>query len=236
MSFARNVSRLKFKSAEILHLKQQLAAYRTSMKKQKITELEDRLATVYESCSNLQDSTPIDIIFGDICHNPNVDPHGRRYSVEMISWACEIQDLSTVAYETIRAILPLPSDRLLRIEFLNCKLRVQQSLTNLSLIDELLRVWSLSNRVDPETSHSIQAILSVDALSIHPMITIYEMGKSKASKISRSFHCLASLSNLFSIHESSRNLFISTGMQHTHHYLSIKPSHYHPSLNVVQFM
>jgi hypothetical protein len=63
------------------------------------------------------------------------------------------------------------------MEFLNCKLRVQHSLTNLSLIDELLRVWSLSNRVNLETSHPIQAILSVDAVSLRQMITIYENGE-----------------------------------------------------------
>jgi hypothetical protein len=74
-SVARNASLLKFKSAEILHLKQQLAAYRTSMKKQrqKITDLEDKLTITYESCYNLQDSTATDIIFGDLCHNRNVD-------------------------------------------------------------------------------------------------------------------------------------------------------------------
>jgi hypothetical protein len=149
-------------------LKQQLAAYRTSMKKQrqKITDLEDKLVTAYESCANLQGSTPIEIFFGDLCHNRNVDPRGRRYYVETISWAREIQDLGPVACETVHAILPLPSERLLRMEFLDCKLGVQQSLTNLSLIDKLLRVWSLSNRVNLETSHPIQAILSVDAVSI----------------------------------------------------------------------
>jgi hypothetical protein len=154
--------------------------------RQKITDLEDKWAITYESCANLQDFIPIDIIFGDVCHNSNVDPDGRRWSVEAISWAREIQDLSPVAYETVRAILPLPSEKLLHMEFLNCKLRVQQSLKNLSLIDDLLRVWSLSNRVNLGTSHPIQGILSVDAVSIRPMIQFTKMGKSKASKISRS--------------------------------------------------
>jgi hypothetical protein len=121
-------------------LKQQLAVYRTSMKKhkQKITNLEDKLAIIYELCANLQNSTTIGIIFGDLCHNRNVDPHDRRCSVETISWAPEIQDLSPVAHDTVRAILPLPSERLLRIEFFNWKLREQQSLTNFSLIDDSL--------------------------------------------------------------------------------------------------
>jgi hypothetical protein len=178
-SFAGNASLLKFTSAEILHLQQQLTAYRTSMKKQrhKITDLEHKLATAYESYTNIQDSTAIDIIFGDLSHNRNVDPHGRRYSVEMISWAREIQDPSPVAYETVRAILPLPSERLLCMELLNCKLRVQSSLTNLSLIDELLRVWSRSNRVNLEISHPMQAILSIDTVSIRPMSTIDENGE-----------------------------------------------------------
>jgi hypothetical protein len=179
--FARNASLLKFKSAEILHLKQQLAAYRTSMKKhrQKITDLEEKMATAYESCANLQDSTTVNTIFGDLCRNRTIDPHGRGSSVGSISWAREIQDLNPVAYATVRAILPLPSKRLLRMEFLNCKLRVQQLLTNLSLIDELSRVWSFSIRVNLETSHPIQAILSVDTVSIRPMITIYEKGEIK---------------------------------------------------------
>jgi hypothetical protein len=59
--------------------------------RQKISDLEDKLAVAYESCTNFQDSTPIDIIFDDLCRNRNVDPHGRRYSVETISWAREIQ-------------------------------------------------------------------------------------------------------------------------------------------------
>jgi hypothetical protein len=65
--------------------------------RQKITDLEDKLATTSESCANLHDSTLIHITFGDLCHNRNVDPHGRRYSVETISWAREIQYLSPVA-------------------------------------------------------------------------------------------------------------------------------------------
>jgi hypothetical protein len=63
------------------------------------------------------------------------------------------------------------------MEFLNYKLRLRYSLTNLSLNDELLRVSSLSNRVNLETSHPIQVILSVDAVSIPPMITICENGE-----------------------------------------------------------
>jgi hypothetical protein len=78
-SFARNASLLKFKWVEILHLKQQLAAYRTSIKKQKqkITDLKDKLLTVSELCANLQDSTSIDMIFGGLGHNLNYDPHSR---------------------------------------------------------------------------------------------------------------------------------------------------------------
>jgi hypothetical protein len=92
MSFARSATLPKFKSAEILHLKQQLAAYRTSRKKQrqKITDLEEKLATAYESSTNLQDSTSIDIIFGDLCHNRNVDLHGftSRDVLLRSKWDC----------------------------------------------------------------------------------------------------------------------------------------------------
>jgi hypothetical protein len=122
------------------------------------------------------------------------------------------------------------------MEFLNCKLRVQQSLTNLNLIDELLRVWSLSNRANLETSHPIQAILSVGAVSIHPMITIYENGEIEGIE---DFTNLTSpgLFTQFALHPRKFQEFIH---QHwnagIHHYLSIKSSHYRPSLHIVQSM
>jgi hypothetical protein len=50
------------------------------------------------------------------------------------------------------------------MEFFDCKHRVQQSLMSLSLADELLTLWSLSNRVTLDTNHQIEAILAVDAV------------------------------------------------------------------------
>jgi hypothetical protein len=63
------------------------------------------------------------------------------------------------------------------MEFFDCKHRVQQSLTNLSLLDELLTIWSLSNCVTLDTNHQIEAIIPVEAVAIRLVITIYDNGE-----------------------------------------------------------
>jgi hypothetical protein len=78
---------LKFKSVAITLLKQHIAVYQPSIKKQhqKITDLEDEHELSRDLIANRSDSLPADIIFGDLCHNRNVNPHGWRYSLETLS-------------------------------------------------------------------------------------------------------------------------------------------------------
>jgi 1,4-dihydroxy-2-naphthoyl-CoA synthase len=104
-ALARNASLLKLKSTEILRLKQQIAAYRTSSKKhhRHIADLEDELETARESVHAVVNPTPFDVIYADLFRNRDVDPSGRRYSMETISWAREISDLSPAAYKVVRA-------------------------------------------------------------------------------------------------------------------------------------
>jgi hypothetical protein len=178
-SSARSAGLLKFKSTAITHLEQHIAAYQTLIKKQrqKIADFEGELELSRDLLSNRSDSIPSDILFGDLYHNRNVNPHGLRYSLETLSWAREIHSLSPIAYAAIRSVLPFPSKTLLRMAFFDCKHRVQQSLANLSLVDELFTIWSLSNRVTLDINHQIEAILAVDAVAIRPVITIYENGE-----------------------------------------------------------
>jgi hypothetical protein len=70
-SSPRSARLLKFKSVAITHLKQEIAAYRTSIKKQsqKITDVEDELESFCDLIANRSDSPPSDIIFSDLCHN-----------------------------------------------------------------------------------------------------------------------------------------------------------------------
>jgi type IV secretory pathway VirD2 relaxase len=70
-----------------MHLAGQIAASRTSIKKQhqKIADLEDELELSRDFLSSRSDSIPADIIIGDLCHNRNVNPHGRRDSLETLS-------------------------------------------------------------------------------------------------------------------------------------------------------
>jgi hypothetical protein len=117
-SSARSARLLKFKSTAITHLKQHIAASRTPIKKQrqKIADLADELGFSRDLLSSQSDSIPADIIFGDLCHNRNVNPHGRRYSLETLSSAREIHSRSPSADEIIRSVLPLPPETLLRME------------------------------------------------------------------------------------------------------------------------
>jgi hypothetical protein len=48
---------------------------------------------------------------------------------------------------------------------------------NLSLMNNLLTIWSLSNCITLHPKHQIGAILAVDAMAICPVIPIYESGE-----------------------------------------------------------
>jgi hypothetical protein len=63
------------------------------------------------------------------------------------------------------------------MKFFDCKLRVEESLTNLSRVDDCRTIRSLSNRVVFDLKHQIDAILAVDTMTIRLVITIYENGE-----------------------------------------------------------
>jgi hypothetical protein len=174
---ARKASLLKFKSTEIKHLKQQVAGCRTFMKtqRQRIADLEEELDNARESLHTVN-ATPADVIYSDLSRNRGVHPSGRRYSIDTISWAREIADLSPAAYEVVRAILPVPSCTLLRSKFLDFKHRVQRALMDTSFIDDLIEIWRRLNGSEAFPG-PIPAILSVDAVAIRPLITVHEDGR-----------------------------------------------------------
>jgi flagellar biosynthesis chaperone FliJ len=74
---ARSARLLKVKSVTVIHLKQQIDTYQTSIKKQsqKVTDLEDELELSRDFITNRSNSLPADIILGDLYHNRNVNPH-----------------------------------------------------------------------------------------------------------------------------------------------------------------
>jgi hypothetical protein len=63
------------------------------------------------------------------------------------------------------------------MELFDCKLRVRQSLTNLSSVDDVLTIWSLFNHLPLDPKHQIDAILAADVVPIRAVITIYENGE-----------------------------------------------------------
>jgi hypothetical protein len=63
------------------------------------------------------------------------------------------------------------------MEVFDCKLRVQQSLMNLTLVNDLLTMWSAFNRAALDSKHQIDAILAVHAVAIRSVTAICENGK-----------------------------------------------------------
>jgi hypothetical protein len=73
---------------------------------------------------------PLDRILADIARNKSLHPNGRPYSLDILIWANEIFTTSPAAYRTVQAILPIPSEELLRERFLDFTLGIRHALTN----------------------------------------------------------------------------------------------------------
>jgi hypothetical protein len=127
-SSARSARLLKSKSFVITCLKQQIAAHRSSIKKQRqtITDLEDEFELSHDLIANRSESLPADIIFGDLCHNRNTNPHGRRNSFKTLASSREIHGLSPVAYATAIAVIYGGSLRRIPESCEGCRLRIAE--------------------------------------------------------------------------------------------------------------
>jgi hypothetical protein len=118
---------------------------------------------------------PSNRIFTNITRNKVAVSSQRRYFIDTLIWAREIMKLSESAYRTVRVILPLPSEQILGLKFVNLKLGIQYGLTDPSGLDELIGMSQEVNGID-DINKPIPALLAVDAVASRPTITVDELG------------------------------------------------------------
>jgi hypothetical protein len=168
--------KLQHKSAQIRLLEQQARAHKINLDRAmgKIQSLVDQLS---QACSEREEidpiTTPADSIFHDILQNRARSMAGRRYSRATMLWARQIYDVSPTAWDLVRKVFPLPSDRVLRTSFSEVRSAVSDALLDIDKIDSIMELW---RRANPELATDSSVILAVDAVAFRPVVTISEDG------------------------------------------------------------
>jgi hypothetical protein len=99
--------------------------------------------------------------------------NGRRYSIEILTWGRTIYDAFPAAWETIRSMLSLPSECLLRTKFAEERWMISDALQNETEMWRLIQLWESTN---PYSAQDRRIILVVDVVSCRPMVTVSEDG------------------------------------------------------------
>jgi hypothetical protein len=136
-------------SRHINELRRQLGACEQRLKEAK-TEMRDikgQLLIAPQDLSPESVHSVADHIFLDIARNREKPANHRSYSTETLVWGRKIYDISPAAWEAMRDVLPLPSDRLLRLRFSECRALIADALLNVSQMWHLIQ---LGNRRIPE--------------------------------------------------------------------------------------
>jgi hypothetical protein len=122
------------KSAQIQHLQLQVRAHEINIEraKQKIVFLTDQLS---EAVRNEAD---IDSTFHDLLQNREREPHRRGCSRDTMMWARQLYGISPGAWDIVRRVLPLPSERLLRTASVEVQSAVSNGLLHLNEIGTVL--------------------------------------------------------------------------------------------------
>jgi hypothetical protein len=145
------------------------------LRQRKISRLESHLAEAISSTppETALFQTPADHIFADIIAHRRRHPNAQRYSMPMLRWASDLLDTSPVAFQIIRVVVLLPSDKLLREIFVHIKNHVSAALTDLGAIKNILALWL---RANPVPEQQIAAVPVIDAVDVKPLITVSEDG------------------------------------------------------------
>jgi hypothetical protein len=103
---------------QLRELKRKVGLYKTRLKfaRLEIAQLKKSIPDIDDQ-SSLSLPSPSDCIFRNLVNNRHVPLNRRSYSNETLTWGRMIYDTSPAAWETIRSMLPLPSEHLLRTKF-----------------------------------------------------------------------------------------------------------------------
>jgi hypothetical protein len=142
-AIARFARHLRLKAAEITTSRQQLNGHRTAIKRQKerIENLRQQLLQATASSHAEGGDASPDRILADIARNKLLRANGRRYSLNTLPWTNEIFTTLPAAYRTVRAIVLISSEEPFRKRFLDFKLGVRHTLTDVLCVDGLIETW-----------------------------------------------------------------------------------------------
>jgi hypothetical protein len=169
-------SKSSCKKAPIRFLEQRIRDCELQLQKSsdKIEDLTARLAGKLESeAATNPFLSLLYYIFHDIVRNHSRPKNGRRYSPATLRWAWSVHEASPKAWSIIRKGLHLPCDALLRIHFARTEVVLWEGLVDREGVGELVAQWNASH---PDTVNDRRVVLSVDAVSFRPSVTIADNG------------------------------------------------------------
>jgi hypothetical protein len=170
------VDRLK---RQLRELKRKGGLYKTRLKVAQLEIAQLEIAQLKKSIQDIDDqsqlslSSPSDCIFRNLVNNRQVPMNRHRYLIEALTWGRMTDDTSPAALETIRNMLPLPSERLLCTKFAEQRGMISNALQNEAEMWRLIQLWESAN---PYSAQDRRIILAVDAVSFQPMVTVSENG------------------------------------------------------------
>jgi hypothetical protein len=89
-------------------------------------------------------------------------------------WARQVYDISPSAWEVVRKVPSLPSNRVLKSAFAQVRCAMSQALLDVNEVETIVDLWTRS-------SHGIgfntEVVLSMDAVAFRPMIVVHEDGR-----------------------------------------------------------
>jgi hypothetical protein len=164
------------KEAQIRFLEQRIRGYGLQLQKfrDKIQDLTARLAGKLEPEAARNPFLSLhDYIFHDIVRNHGRPKNGRQYSTATLRWAWSVHKVSPKAWTIVRKGLHLPCDTLFQMHFAHTGAVLSEAMVDLEGVGELVTRWNESH---PDTANDRRVVLSVNAASFRPRITIADDG------------------------------------------------------------
>jgi hypothetical protein len=169
--------RIQAQSNEIRSLHDQINGYRLQLDsaKARIATLTEKLTAALRHDADINPLRTLrDCILCDIFQNRDRAPKARRYSPETLHWAWRVHQRSPAAWKLVYDALPLPCERSLQTRFAQTGAVVAEALLDIDQLGTVVEKWEGSH---PDTATDRHVIVSVDAVSFRPRVTISEDGE-----------------------------------------------------------
>jgi hypothetical protein len=166
----------------IQKLEHQRQAYRLNLQKtqDRIHRLTAEIRQAMQEMSNRDPSqSQAERIYLDIVKNLGRHPNGRRYSIDTLTWAQEIQAASPAVLDTPRRVLPLTGESLLNSWFARNRRFVPAVLQDDRRIGEVIELWE---QAVPHDIPDRTTVLAADAVAFRPLVTVIDDGQVRGLK------------------------------------------------------